>query len=324
MFSIDASLGAGDPDRDRPNDGHQRPLDHRKSAAGLRSRRSAAAPSRPISRSSTPTTRCTTRRSRPRSIPPITRRPRSRRQARSRFRVRPSRPGHIDHPDGPDDVPRSSRPCTFSGQAVESDTATSASSRSGELRPLGLRLLAKPRPDHPRQHRDHRLHARDGPVGRPMASGSWSGRLRSARRRPGRFGRPGSVPGSSGSRRSPRRPRWPSVPAGWRPDEAAGRFGGLACPAWRRTARWSHRGCTSSASVRRRQTGSGTPADPSPTSSAAATVSPDQLRAPASTPLAVVTGFDNYALSAISTASLGARIRSGKVLVPCGAEGCNR
>ncbi len=38
------------------------------------------------------------------------------------------------------------------------------------------------------------------------------------------------------------------------------------------------------------------------------------------TPLAVVTGFDNYRLNAISTASLVARLKAGSVLIPCGAE----
>jgi len=64
--------------------------------------------------------------------------------------------------------------------------------------------------------------------------------------------------------------------------------------------------------------GSTTPG-PSPASTAAALPAPSGAF-PTSTPLAVVTGFDNYALNAISTKSLGERIRAGRVLVPCGAE----
>lgn len=68
----------------------------------------------------------------------------------------------------------------------------------------------------------------------------------------------------------------------------------------------------------------GTGVQPSPASSAPAGLAAlPQLMAltPARlTPLAVVTGFDNYRLNAISTRSLVARLKSGSVLVPCGAE----
>lgn len=41
---------------------------------------------------------------------------------------------------------------------------------------------------------------------------------------------------------------------------------------------------------------------------------------PATTPLAVVTGFDNYKLNAITTSALVTRLKAKTALVPCGAE----
>src|SRR5437867_620846 len=62
---------------------------------------------------------------------------------------------------------------------------------------------------------------------------------------------------------------------------------------------------------------------PSPSTRAALAPPPSSgpvVAIPTSTPLAVVTGFDNYRLNSITTASLVARLKAKTALAPCGAE----
>lgn len=58
--------------------------------------------------------------------------------------------------------------------------------------------------------------------------------------------------------------------------------------------------------------GTGSPSTPATAPGAATTTGP--------TPLAVVTGFDNYKLNAITTTTLVTKLKAGTALAPCGAE----
>jgi poly-gamma-glutamate synthesis protein (capsule biosynthesis protein) len=58
----------------------------------------------------------------------------------------------------------------------------------------------------------------------------------------------------------------------------------------------------------------------SPEASAVRSASPSPGVAAASVALAVVSGFDNYKVTSITTADLAARLNAGTLVVPCGAE----